>query len=97
MAKDVGPDQLLVKYGLAAYKKHRIVAYSAYIFKALGVQFQSPRHNSGALSMQNAPWQLICACQPRTIRENIWMYHCRCVDSITDKADILFRVTTFNC
>ena len=37
---------LLVKYGLASYQKHRIVAYSAYIFKALGVQFQSPRDNS---------------------------------------------------
>ena len=37
MAKDVGPGQLLVKYGLASYQKHRIVAYSAYIFKALGI------------------------------------------------------------
>ena len=33
MAKDVGPGQLLAKYGFASYRKHRIVAYSAYIFK----------------------------------------------------------------
>ena len=58
VAKGVGPGQLLAKYGVASNQKHRIVAYSAYIFKALGVQFQSPRHNSDAGSMRNAPWMI---------------------------------------
>ena len=36
--KDLGPGKLLAKYGVAVcYQQRRTVAYSAYIFKALGV------------------------------------------------------------
>ena len=35
--KRSGPGQLLVKYSVVCYQQRRIVAYLAYIFKALGI------------------------------------------------------------
>ena len=36
-AKDLGPGQLLAKYGVVCYQRRRIVGYPAYIFEALGI------------------------------------------------------------